>query len=220
MERTGVKCDETSPGKWHGCKDLNPDERSWRPPCLPLHHTRILVLASGVEPEKPRFTAGLPAVGERQHEIGANGVSRTPGPPVMSRTLWPLSYTGELVGAVGIEPTMAGSKAAALPLGYAPIDLSAECAHKTQTPCGSIAPLYGVKGPASDRRAFRFFGAARETRTPVRRVKANVSCIRRWRQLILNYPKRFRLRPLRRCETVPVRPQPGPLGERRCLRLS
>ena len=62
----------------------------------------------------------------------------------------------KLAGAVGIEPTMAGSKAAALPLGYAPIDLSAECAHKTQTPCGSIAPLYGVTGPASDRRAFRF----------------------------------------------------------------
>ena len=103
----------------------------------------------------------------------------------------------KLAGAVGIEPTMAGSKAAALPLGYAPIDLSAECAHKTQTPCGSIAPLYGVKGSASDTAGpFRFFGAARETRTPVRRVKANVSCIRRWRRdwsgsRVSNPPSRF-----------------------------
>ncbi len=98
----------------------------------------------------------------------------------MSRALWPLSYTGELAGAEGLEPSRAGIKSPCLTILATPLLTGSEnlCIKLKRLPrparqrptcvVGQIATDKGVtdmsgRSPVAKRPGFFLFGAARGT---------------------------------------------------------
>ena len=92
---------------WYWRRESNPKNHGSQPGYLPLANASKIWCQWGELNTRPAGYEPDALAAELHWQIGGGGRDRT--------------YDG-------------GSKAAALPLGYAPIDLSAECAHKTQTP--------------------------------------------------------------------------------------
>ena len=113
---------------------------------------------SGRAASSTQSTILLPRIGCRC--LGTAERMRVPSPPAITTAANVESVTGlcEMAGAPGFEPGIAGPKPAALPLGYAPVNLS------------DLNPTGGRAGERQARRSRR--SRVRRRRTPSGRARA------------------------------------------------